>query len=278
MSDFLFLAPEAPLTLGVIMALSGASFAGAETTERLFYDVAALDGAGPRAVTLALDTDPSELVSRAEAGACFIAPSRASLLPTTTIALVTETPAAAFAAIVAAFYPGAARPASMFANRGISPAAFIHAEARLEADVTIDPGVVIGPKAEIGSGTVIGANSVIGPRVRVGRDCAIGAQVTISHAFIGNGVLIAPGARIGQNGPISSGAIASGSAIAGLGRVIIQDGVEIGANTTIDRGGLGDTILGEGCRIGNLAHVARDRLIPRYAVVSPNGEAVAQPL
>ncbi|MDR3463039.1 MAG: UDP-3-O-(3-hydroxymyristoyl)glucosamine N-acyltransferase, partial [Beijerinckiaceae bacterium] len=188
----------------------------------------------------------------------------AALLPSGTIALVTADPLSAFAKIAAAFYPGGGRPASLFTTRGLSPDAFIHAEARLEGGVTVDPGAIIGPKAEIGSGTIIGAHCVIGPDVRIGRDCAIGPQVSIVCALIGNGVSISPGARIGQAAPVIAGAAAR---IAGPGRVIIQDRVEIGANTTVDRGGLRDTVVGEGSRIGNLVHIETGRTIARLSVV-----------
>ena len=262
MTEPQFFIPAAPLSLADAAGLTQAVAPREADPLRLFHHVAALDQAGPRSISYC--AGDAEALARTKAGACFVTPDAVPLLPPGTIALVTPDPVAAFAKIAAAFYPGAGRPASLFANRGLSPAAFIHAEARLEAGVTVDPGAIIGPKAEIGSGTIIGAHSVIGPDVRIGRDCAIGAQVTIACALIGNGVTISPGVRIGQDAPLIAGAMPR---IAGLGRVIVQDHVEIGANTTVDRGGLRDTVLGEGSRIGNLVHIERDQTIARLSVV-----------
>ena len=104
---------------------------------------------------------------------------------------------------------------------------------RLEAGVTIDPGAVVGPSAEIGAATLIGAGAVIGPNVRIGRDCAIEPHASISHALIGDRVIIHPGCRIGQGGGQME--VSGQAKMPQIGRVIIQDDVEIGANTVIDR-------------------------------------------
>lgn len=264
MSDPLFFSSVAALSLADVAALTSAIPSCGADPSKLFRDVAAFADAGPRTIASA-DADATSLaLSRSRAGACFVTPAQAPHLSAAVIALVTGTPRQAFALVAGAFHPNVGAPTSLFATRGISPAAFVHSDARLESDVTIDPGVIVGPKAEIGSGTIVGANSVIGPHVRIGRNCAIGSQVTITHALIGNAVVINPGARIGQDGWAAADADRR-VAIIGLGRVIIQDAVEIGANATIDRGGLADTIIGEGSRIDNLVHIERDRMIPRYA-------------
>ncbi len=131
----------------------------------------------------------------------------------------------------------------MFGADGIAEGAFVHPTAEIEDGVTIDPGAVIGPRAGVGSGTVIGATAVIGPDVQIGRDCSVGPGASVLHALIGDGVILHAGCRIGQDGyryqPSASGHIK----VPQLGRVIIQDHVEIGANSTIDRGGSpGDTV------------------------------------
>jgi len=161
-------------------------------------------------------------------------------------------------------YPSALRPGSLFAATGVNPGATIHPEARLEPGVVIDPGVVIGPRAEIGSGPIIGANSVIGPGVRIGRECAVGGQTTIVNALIGNRVLLHPGVRIGHAG-LCGGADPRDEAASAphIGRVIIQDDVEIGANSTLDRGFSRDTVIGEGTRIGNLVQIGCDATVGR---------------
>jgi UDP-3-O-[3-hydroxymyristoyl] glucosamine N-acyltransferase len=159
------------------------------------------------------------------------------------------------------------RPASSFDAKGISPGSFVHPQARLEHGVTVDPGAVIGPGAEIGAGTVIGAQSVVGPHVRIGRDCSIGANVTISHAFLGNRVILHPGVRIGQDGFGFAMGPKGHLKVPQVGRVIIQDDVEIGSNSTVDRGASRDTVIGEGTKIDNLVQIAHNVVVGRHCVL-----------
>jgi UDP-3-O-[3-hydroxymyristoyl] glucosamine N-acyltransferase len=119
---------------------------------------------------------------------------------------------------------------------------------------------------------VIAANAVIGPGVRIGRNCSIGAGASLMHSLIGDRVIIHPGSRIGQDGfgylPDRGGPIK----IPQTRRVIIQDDVEIGANTTIDRGGTRDTVIGEGTKIDNLVQIGHNCSIGRYCfIVSQTG-------
>jgi UDP-3-O-[3-hydroxymyristoyl] glucosamine N-acyltransferase len=133
--------------------------------------------------------------------------------------------------------------------------------------VIVDPGVVIGPGAEVGSGTVIGANAVIGPQTRIGRDCSVSANASVLHAFVGNRVIIHPGVRIGQDGFGYAMGPRGHRKVPQVGRVIIQDDVEIGANTTIDRGASRDTVIGEGTKIDNLVQIAHNVVIGRHCVI-----------
>jgi UDP-3-O-[3-hydroxymyristoyl] glucosamine N-acyltransferase len=193
-------------------------------------------------------------------------------LPKTTVALVMGEPSRGFALAMRRLFPQAIRPTSLVGTAGINPGASIHPEARLEQEVIVDPGAVIGPRAEIGSGSIVGANSVIGSDVRIGRDCLIGPQATITHALIGDRVIVHPGVRIGQPG-VAFGHAGIALVPYGLpwtpriGRVIIQDGVEIGANATIDRGVVGDTVIGEETRIGNLVRIAANVTVGRHCVI-----------
>jgi UDP-3-O-[3-hydroxymyristoyl] glucosamine N-acyltransferase len=121
--------------------------------------------------------------------------------------------------------------------------------------------------AEIGAGTLIGANAVIGPEVRIGRDCAIGANAVIANALIGDRVVIHPGCNIGQDG---FGFVMSGKGhlkVPQVGRVIIQDDVEIGAGTTVDRGALRDTVIGEGTKIDNVVQIGHNVSIGRHCIL-----------
>ncbi len=229
--------------------------------------VAPLEDAEPGALVFFDHPKYQAALATTRATGCFVAPRYAALVPTCTTVLLTDSPSRAFALALAKLCPASLRPGSLFGSTGISPGAFIHPDARIEPDVIIDPGVVIGPRAEIGAGTVIGPNSVIGPDVCLGRECSIGAQVTIVHALVGNRVIIHPGARIGQDGfgfvPGRQGHLK----VPQIGRVIIQDEVEIGANTTIDRGSTRDTMIGEGAKIDNLVQIAHNVTIGRSCLI-----------
>ena len=137
----------------------------------------------------------------------------------------------------------------------------------MEEGVTVEPGAVIGPEASIGSGTTIAAGSVIGYRVYIGRDCYVGPNATLTHALVGNRVTIHAGASIGQDGFGFAMGRAGHQKVPQIGRVIIQDDVEIGANTTIDRGALRDTVIGEGTKIDNLVQIGHNVVIGRHCII-----------
>ena len=124
----------------------------------------------------------------------------AGLLPLATAALVVAKPQRAMTLAMSLLFPQALAPRSLFGASGVSPGAFVHPSARLEADVIVDPGASIGPLAEVGAGAIIGPHAAIGPGVRIGRGCRIGAHVSITHALIGDRVIIHSGARLGQDG------------------------------------------------------------------------------
>ncbi len=164
-------------------------------------------------------------------------------------------------------YPGAARPGSTFEELDISPRAHVHATARLEPGVVVDPGAVIGPGAQIGAGTLIGANAVVGPQVCIGRDCSIGPGATLACALLGDRVIIHPGVHIGQDGFGFAMGPRGHLKVPQIGRVIIQDGVEIGAGSTVDRGANRDTIVGEGTKIDNLVQIGHNVVVGRHCIL-----------
>ena len=169
---------------------------------------------------------------------------------------------------MARLYPQAARPRSSFGETGVSPAAFVHSAARLEPGVVVDPGAVIGPGAEIGAGALIGPNAVDRPRACASAATSVvGAQATVACALIGDRVIIHPGVHIGQDGFGFALGPRGHLKVPQIGRVIIQDDVEIGAGTTIDRGANRDTIIGEGTKIDNLVQIAHNVVIGRHCVL-----------
>jgi UDP-3-O-[3-hydroxymyristoyl] glucosamine N-acyltransferase len=254
------------LTIAEIVALTGAEASAAASMSHLITGVAPVELAGPADLAFIDANKFADALTKSRAGACLTPKRFTGHAPEGLIVLQTEKPYRAFVAIHRKLYPQSLRPASLFDTDGIFEGATIHPTARLESDVTIDPGAVIGPRAEIGAGSIIAANAVIGPDVAIGRDSSIGAGCSIVHALIGDRVTIHPGCRIGQDG-FGYTEDAAQQKIPQTGRVIIQNDVEIGAGTTIDRGGIRDTVIGEASKIDNLCQIGHNCQIGRHCVV-----------
>jgi len=204
-----------------------------------------------------MDRRFGDTLAAARPSACFLPPDLADHVPPGCVALSTSNPQAAYA--LAAHRLHRPRPG------GASPVA---PDALLETGVVLAPGVVVGPGAQIGRNTRIGANSVIGPGVTIGRDCEIAANVTIGFALIGDRVRIFAGAVIGEPGFGATVGPKGLIDIPQLGRVILQDGVTIGANTTVDRGAYDDTVIGENTKIDNLVQIAHNVRVGRNCVMA----------
>jgi UDP-3-O-[3-hydroxymyristoyl] glucosamine N-acyltransferase len=254
------------LTVAEIISLTGAEPSDAARLSHLITDVAPVELAGPTDLTFIESNKYTDALATTRAGACLMSRRFEDRAPDSVIVLRTPEPYRAFIAVHSELYPQSLRPTSPFEASGIAEGAIIHPTARLESGVTVDPGAVIGPRAEIGAGSTIAATAVIGPDVLVGRDCTIGAGCSIIHALIGDRVVIHPGCRIGQDG---FGYITDTEQrkIPQTGRVIIQNGVEIGAGTTIDRGGIRDTVIGEATKIDNLCQIGHNVVIGRHCVI-----------
>ena len=268
MTEPLFFDRPQGLTAREIAALTGAVARQGVDPDRHISGIAPLDRAAPSELTFMQSPKYVTQFAVTRAGICLTTEKFAAQAPARMAVLVTPAPYRAFVAVAQALYPGAMQPSSLFAASGVSPSALVHPSARLEASLTIDPAAVIGPRAEIGSGTVIAPGAVIGPEVRIGRNCVIGAGSTIVHALIGDRVIIHPGVRIGQDGFGFVPGTAGHGKVPQVGRVIVQDGVEIGANTTVDRGAIRDTLIGEGTKIDNLVQIAHNVEIGRHCVLA----------
>ena len=267
MSEPVFFPKNPPLTLRQIAEIAGAALPDGADPEGTVSGVAPLESAGGNDLAYMDNPKYADALARTGARACLVSRRFAAKVPAATVALVIDQPYHAYAEILARLYPAAARPGSSFGASGVSPGSFVHPTARLEHGVVVDPGAVIGPGAEIGSGTVVGAGAAIGPQVRIGRDCSMAAGASIANALIGNRVIIHPGARIGQDGFGYAMGRTGHRKVPQVGRVIIQDGVEIGANTTIDRGASRDTVIGEGTKIDNLVQIAHNVVIGRHCII-----------
>jgi UDP-3-O-[3-hydroxymyristoyl] glucosamine N-acyltransferase len=262
-----FFKPPAGLTIGEIAALTGAD-TGAAPLDRVIADIASLDRARPSDLTFLDGRKHLDALAATRAGACLMAAEFADRAPKGVAVLRVKQPYRAFVAVARKLHPDALRPASLFgAAVGAAPGASVHPSAEIELGVTIDPGAVIGPQAAIGADTVIGANAVIGPGVQIGRGCSIGPNTSVVHALIGDGVVIQAGCQIGHDGFRYHLGPQGHVKVPQLGRVIIQDNVEIGAGTTIDRGGGGDTVIGEGSKIDNLIQIGHNCSIGRHCII-----------
>ena len=265
MADPRFYVSRGPFAIGEIARLAQARLpADIDGQYVLLDDVAALDRAAPGQLTFCERPKYGKLLAVTGASACFLTEAMAALAPKNVVALVTPTPQIAFCAAASAFYPDAG---SVWDARTPSLSS-IDPSAHIGADVVIAPGVFIAAGVEIGAGTIVGPGAVIGRGVQIGMNCRIGPQATISHALIGDRVSIFAGARIGCDGfgfaPGPRGLVK----IPQLGRVILQDDVEIGANVTIDRGALGDTTLGEGTKLDNMVHIGHNVTVGRMCVIA----------
>jgi UDP-3-O-[3-hydroxymyristoyl] glucosamine N-acyltransferase len=266
MNEPVFLRQSPGLTLDEIAALTGATLVSPAPHSRRIVNIAPLDRAAPCDLTFFENRNFRSVAAATHAGACLTTEALAKELPAGVAALTVREPYRAFVVAARELFPDALRP-SLVSQPGEFTGAHIDASARMEDGVSIDPGAVIGPRAEIGSGSAVGANAVIGADVRIGRGCSIGAGTIISHALLGDRVIVHPGCKIGQDG---FGFVMGASGhlkVPQVGRVIIQDDVEIGAGTAIDRGAIRDTIIGEGTKIDNLVQVGHNVSIGRHCVV-----------
>jgi UDP-3-O-[3-hydroxymyristoyl] glucosamine N-acyltransferase len=262
-----FFPPSSAPSLAEVAVWCGATLGANADSDRLIRDVAALDQAGPGDLTFLDNPRYLDALKRTRAAAALVSARYASAAPASCATLIVAEPYRAMALVMTKLYPLAVKPGSIFGETGISPKASVHPTARLEPGVVVDPGAVIGRGAELGAGTVVGPNAVIGPDVRIGRDGSVGASTTILAALIGDRVIIHPGAHIGQDGFGFALGARGHLKVPQIGRVIIQNDVEIGAGVTIDRGANRDTIIGEGAKIDNLVQIGHNVVIGRHAVL-----------
>lgn len=258
MGDARFFARSGPHALADIASTAVGT---APVIERMFTGVAPLQSAGPDEVSFLDNRRYSGALEQTLAGAVIVHPQMQARVPRGTIAIVT-----------AAAYEGWARVAALFhpvppPTPGVHPLALVDPDARVDASAEIGPYAVIEARAEIGPGCRIGTFVSIGAGVTMGRDCRIGSHASISHTLIGDRVYIYPGARVGQEGFSFATTKTGFLSIPQLGRVIVEDDVEVGANATIDRGSTRDTVIGAGTRIDNLVQIGHNVRLGRCCVI-----------
>jgi UDP-3-O-[3-hydroxymyristoyl] glucosamine N-acyltransferase len=260
MADPRFYDNAGPITLGRLAEITGSALSKADP-KRLLNDVMPLARADIAHLSFFEGTRYRADLDRTRAGAVILREDDVAKAQTDQGLLVHRSPLLAFSQAIRAFYPKAEGIHVPTAGRAIDPTASI------DEGVSLEYGVIIGSGAEIGRNVHIGACTVIGRGVAIGQGSVIGPGVTIAYALLGDRVIVHPGARIGQDGFGYVQGPRGHEKILQLGRVIVQDDVEIGANTTIDRGALMDTVIGEGSKIDNLVQIGHNVSIGRGCIL-----------
>ena len=262
MADPRFFKRAGPFRLAELAGRCGATLADSADAERLVVDVGPLATAAADHVSFLDNKKYATALETSGAGACILQPDMAGRAPKGMALLLTRNPYKAYALAAQAFYP---EPEFM---PGIAPSAVVDPTVQLGEGSLVEAGVVIGRGAEIGKRCRIGPNAVIGNFVVIGDDTVVGANATLSHCLVGARVVIFPGACIGQPGFGFAIDPKGHVKVPQLGRVIIEDDVEIGANVAVDRGSGPDTVIGAGTMMDNLVQVAHNVRIGRHCVIA----------
>ncbi|MBB3173252.1 UDP-3-O-[3-hydroxymyristoyl] glucosamine N-acyltransferase [Endobacter medicaginis] len=251
-----------PFRLSELAELAGCELRAPQGAgERMFSGVAPLQAAGAQELSFLDNRRYLPVLDATRAGAVICAPAFAGRVPQGCAALVTRAPYVAWARIAAHFHPApAVRP-------GVHPSAVIDEGAQVDPQAEIGAFVQVGAGAVIGAGTRIASHAAIGPGVVIGACCRIGQHVSLSHARLGDRVTLHPGARIGQEGFGFALTESGFLTVPQLGQVVIGDDVEIGANSTIDRGSATDTVIGAGSRLDNLVQIGHNVRLGRCCIV-----------
>ncbi len=268
MTDPVFFAPARRFTVDEIATVTGAKLVdGAHGSIEISALATASQGSEGHLIFVE-KKGFEEQVRATGASAVLCRAEQAEHVPATVAALVTDHPKIAFAAVGRLLFPSAAMPGPLTGETGVSPAAHVDPEAAIEQGAIVEAGAVIGKGAAVGSGTIIGPGAVIGPQCQIGRDSYVAPNATVICSLIGDRVIIHAGARIGQDGFGYVPGQRGPDKVPQLGRVIIQDDVEVGANTTIDRGAIGDTVIGQASKIDNLVQIAHNVQIGRCCLIA----------
>lgn len=261
MADTRFFRRAGPFDLGHLAGIGGATLADGVDPKRRVEDVAPLSQAGPAHLSFLDNRKYLADFEKTGAGACFVRPELAGRAPAGTACLLTPNPYMAYALAAQALYPESPAVAGRHSSSVVDPAAVV------ASDCQIGPGVVVGPGVKIGARCRLMPNAVIDAGVEIGDDCEIGANAFLSHCVIGSRVRIYPGVCIGQPGFGFAMGKTGFVTVPQLGRVLIGDDVEVGANATIDRGAGPDTVIGSGTRIDNLVQLGHNVQVGRNCVI-----------
>lgn len=268
MADSRFFKYGNPLTLKDLARIGNAELANTDDAEKIIKDLATLENAQTDAIAFFHNPKYMENFKNTKAGAVIIRPQDMNVAPKNVALLLSDDPYRSFAFIAQAFYPEEIFPyIQEDAETSIHPSAVIDPSAQIGKSCRIDACVVIGANVSIGDYCNISANVVIETGVQMGHHCYVGPNASITHSLVGHYVVIHSGARIGRAGFGFVPGPQRAMRVPQLGRVIIEDCAEIGANTTIDRGSLEDTIIGAGSMIDNLVQLGHNVQIGRGCII-----------
>lgn len=253
-----FYARSGPFSVQEVARAAGGTAAESSV---VLTGVAPLEVAGPDELSFLHDKRYAPALATTRAGAVVVHPDMAGHVPPTAVAI-----------LAAATYEGWARAARLFhplppVKPGIHPTSFVSPDAAVDPLSEIGAFCCVDAGASIGPGCWLGPYVSIGESVEIGADCRIGAHVSISHAVLGDRVILFPGVRIGQEGFSFAHTEAGFLTIPQLGHVVIEDDVEIGANSAVDRGSVHNTVIGAGTRIDNLVQIGHNVRLGRCCVV-----------
>lgn len=250
-----------PFTLGQIAAHCGATLTDPSHENLKLIDVAPLNVAGSTELAFIDNRKYRDQFTATKAGACLMKPDLKDMTPKGVVPLLTPNPYKSYALAAQLFYP------TPLPDPVISDRAVIDPTAKLGAGCRVDANAVIGANVTLGDGCWVEAGAIISDNVQIGSKCRIGVNASVSHTIIGTNVRLYPGARVGQDGFGFAIDPKGFVKVPQLGRVIIEDHVEIGANTCIDRGAGPDTVIGMGTWIDNLVQIAHNVRIGRGCIL-----------
>ena len=248
------------MRLAELAELLGAELRGSSDVD--IARVATLAGAGPSDLSFLSNRRYHQYLADTNAGAVLLEEEFVDECPTA--ALVCKNPYLAYARAAACLNP----PPPV--EPGVHPRAAVDEDAELAEDCQVAPGAVIEPNARIGARTVIGPGCVVRSGARIGMDCVLRGNVTLCEdVVVGNRAVLHPGVVIGADGfGIALDGQGHWVKIPQLGSVRLGDDVEVGANTTIDRGALEDTVIGDGVKLDNLIQVAHNVRIGEHTAIA----------
>ena len=263
MADHRFYSVAGPFNLKILASTAVAELQSTDLgIGKQYSDVAVLENATSEDVSFINNRKYINDFVNSSAGVIIVPPDLVERAPRGASLLISKNPYNSYARIANSYYPGLLTPPNSKSNGFISP------NSKIEKSACLDIGVVVKDGVEIGANTFVGANTIIEQGVSIGANSWIAPNVTLTYCLIGDRVTIHTGVRIGQDGFGFAPGAPLHDKVPQLGRVIIDNDVEIGANTCIDRGALLDTEIGEGSKLDNLVHIAHNVKIGKGCLIT----------